>query len=334
MSLLSETEFLSKLKLETILPVYLFAGEETFLQEDALSKLEQKIGATDLNKEVYYVGSCLISDVIMSAQTPTFFGGKKLVVLKEIKKLKQTDVSMLVSYTQSPSDASCLVMICNEKIAKNKKLPAVLANFVDSVDIVDFKQLYENKIPMFIVENFSQKGRSISIPVAKILADMCTPSLTEIINEIDKIILYCGNKKTITADDIEAACGRGKDLNLNDLSNSIEQRNLKESFNALQIVLAQGEYPLIVLSSFYRVVRKLLNAKALQEEGLGNSEIFKVLHMNSFFDRDFFGNLDRFTTNGLKEGINAIARADIELKTSLRPAEIVFQDLLLLICRK
>jgi len=330
---LSVSDFLSKLKLETTPPVYIFAGEETFLQEDALSKLEQKIGTTDLNKEVYYVGSCLISDVVMSAQTPTFFGGKKIVVLKEIKKLKQADVSMLINYTQSPSDASCLVMFCNEKIGK-KKLSGVLANFVDSVEIVDFRQLYDNEIPRFVVDNFAQKGRSVAISVAQKLADMCAPLLNEIISEIDKIILYCGNKKTITADDIEAACGRGKDLNLNDLANCIEQKNLKGSLKALQIVLAQGEYPLIVLSCFYRIVRRLLNAKALQQDGLGNNEISKVLGINSYFGRDFFDNLQRFSSYDLKETVYAIAKADIELKTSLKPSEIVFQDLLLLVCRK
>ena len=333
MPLLSEAEFLSKLKLKTIPPVCIFAGEEAFLQEDALAKLEQKIGATDLNKEIYYVGSCLVSDVVMTAQTPTFFGGKKLVVLKEIKKLKQNDIAKLVDYAKSPSDASCLVMFCYEKIGK-KKLTGVLGNFSDSVDIVDFKQYYDNQIPKFVVDNFSQKGRSVSIPVAKMLADMCTPSLVEIISEVDKIILYCGDKKIITADDIEAACGRGKDLNLNDFANFVEQKKIKESLEALHVVLSQGEYPLLVLSSLYRVVRRLLNALALRDEGLGNSEISRELNINSYFGKDFFDNLDKFTTNDLKEGINAIAKADIELKTSLRPAEIVFQDLLLLICRK
>ncbi len=67
-------------------PVYLFYGMETFLMEDAIRRLEDAVLGDgedrQWNHTVMDLEEMPIQDLVLEAETPSFFGGHRLVVGK------------------------------------------------------------------------------------------------------------------------------------------------------------------------------------------------------------------------------------------------------------
>ena len=158
-------------------------------------------------------------------------------------------------------------------------------------------------------------------------------TLLELNNEIEKLVLFSGKKAEITAEDVEAVSGHTKTANLNRLAEVLELRDLKESLKVIEELLNVGEEPIKILYRVHWVIRKLLAAKSLlTEEKADPADVRQALRLHNFFDRSFFQNLRRFSQKELETFPGLIVEADLEMKTSARPPEIILNELMFALC--
>ena len=196
--------------------------------------------------------------------------------------------------------------------------------------MVEFRGLYENELPAWVKEKIKEQGKTISDEAAGLLIAESGSSLLDLNNEIEKLVLYSSRNKEITADDVEKLSGHTRQANLNNLSESIEGCKMSGAFKIVENLLSEGEIPLKILATIYRVLRRMLLAKSLQEEKKSSRlEIQQELRFNAYFDRNFFNNLSKFSLERLKKGLNLVLNADLELKSSSRPEQMVFEELIL-----
>lgn len=93
-------------------PVYLVKGEDQALVAQALSKLlaELTAGAGGLALEDHSSDEPDVGAVIDACLTAPFLAERRIVVLRELGRLRAEDVDRLVSYLASPSDTASLVL--------------------------------------------------------------------------------------------------------------------------------------------------------------------------------------------------------------------------------
>lgn len=314
-------------------PVYIFAGEEPYFHEETLNKLEKALNVDTLNREIFYAPDTSVHDIVLAAQTIPFIAERRLVIVKEAQRIKQTEASKLAEFLKSPSETSCLVLLWPEKIKKDAMRSPLFSAVEKSGAVVEFKPVYERDIPSWIHRKAAERKKTVTSDAAEYLLQESGTSLMDLNNELEKLFLFVGDRKEINLQDVETLSGHTKQVNLYELSEAVESKDLKGAMRIIEPLLNEGEVPVIILSFINTAIRKLLIAKSLLEDcGLRRDEISQKLRLHPYFSRSFFTNLDKHTKNELIKDLQLVLEADIALKSSAQPDNAVFEELLLGLC--
>ncbi|MDR1103900.1 MAG: DNA polymerase III subunit delta [Endomicrobium sp.] len=320
-------------------PVYLFAGEEAYLIDLCLNKIEKLLAVDDLNREVFYASDSNSEDILNAVFTLPFLSDKRLIIVKGINKMRATDAEHITRYLSNASDTSCLVLLYSdnykkETIAKRRELVNACTSSKNCV-AVDCRKQYESEAKDFIKFVLTDKGKNASSEIISRILEENGTDLLNISNEIEKLSLYVGkNKKEITENDLEKVGGYTKEVNIYALSSYIESKNLKRAIFVLEKLLNEGEEPVMVLSAISSSIRKMLNAKSmLEEQNMSASEVASSLRIHSFYAGTFFSNLKKHNTKTLKESLKSILQADTSIKTGGNDAVSALEKAILFVCK-
>ena len=330
--------FRKNLLAKKIYPIYFLAGEENFLLDDCLKKLEKKINIDDLNREVFQATESSGNDILNSVETLPFLTDKRIVVLKMANKLKNDDFKIISKIIENPVDTTCFIIIFPDKVknstSKRKDLIAVCEKS-DNCYCVDCKKPYEKDVKAFIQEEFNNRGKTIEQDVVQQIVNDTGLDLQNVSNEIEKISLYLGkDKKNVTVEDFVKISGFTKEINIFMLTNSIEEKNLKYSLFIIEQMLRTGENAIGLLSTISNTVRKMLTAKSLMEEkNYTSQDALNYIRVYSYFQYKYLNNLSKYTLLHLKKCLKEILKTDVALKTGKTDDKSALENLVLFICK-
>jgi DNA polymerase-3 subunit delta len=321
-----------------ISPVYLFMGEESYLADMCLKETKKFLNVSDLNREIFYSLESPAEDILNSLHTLPFLGGRRMIVVKDVNKMKAVDAEKLGVYLSNTVETSCLVLLYSANLKREMfaKRKGFINKCITSKNCVcvDCRKQYENEIREFIKNEFERRGKVVSDDVILRVLDASNPDLLDISNEIEKLSLFVGkDKKDISRDDLEKVSGYAKETNIYALVSYLEEKDLKKSMFVLERLLSEGEEPLAVLSAISSSVRKMLNAKsAIEEQEISTDKVAFKLRIPNFYARFFFSNLKKHSVEALKKGMKVILKADIAIKTGSSDAVSALEKIVLFIC--
>ncbi len=112
-----------------------------------------------------------------------------------------------------------------------------------------------------------ESGKSVTpaawIALGKKTAFQLRPSL----NELQKLILFVGDRSTIEGKDVEAVVGKTSEDSIFDLTTALAEKDATAALAALKALLDQGEHHLMILTMISREIRMLLQAAILVRSG-------------------------------------------------------------------
>ncbi|MDR1122917.1 MAG: DNA polymerase III subunit delta [Endomicrobium sp.] len=338
MSILKIQDFSKLIQSKKTSPVYLFAGEEIYLIDLCLNKIEKLLVVDDLNREVFYVFDSNLEDILNAAFTLPFLSNKRLIIVKDVNKMRAIDAERVMRYLTNTSDTSCLVLLYygnykKENVVKRKELVNACISSKNCV-VVDCRKQYESEVKNFIKFILTDKGKNASCDVISRIIEENGTDLLNISTEIEKLLLYVGkNNKEITKNDLEKVGGYTKEVNIYTLSSNIESKNLKQAIFVLEKLLNDGEDPVKILSAISFSIRKMLNVKSmLEEQNMSVSEVASVFKMHGFYAKAFFSNLKKHNTKILKESLKIILETDTAIKTGGNDIVLALEKVVLFIC--
>ena len=167
--------------------------------------------------------------------------------------------------------------------------------------------------------------------------------------EMEKLLIYVGDRPTITAQDVDEIFLDQAGAWVFDLTAAIGQRNTLGALAYLRRLLYQGEPPLRLLGTIAGDVRRLLAARHLLEgelrqrwkSGMTFQEFQRniigqrgpLLMQNPYGDYMSFQRADPFTTRELVRYLQLIYQTDIKLKSTGKPPRMVMERLILEMCQ-
>ena len=330
--------FRKTLSKKKIYPIYFLAGEDGFLLEDSLKKIEKIINTDDLNREVFQATESSGNDILNSIETLPFLTDKRVVILKSANKLKNDDFKIITQIIENPVDTACFIIVFPDKVknstSKRKDLIS-LCEQSDNCCCVDCKKPYEKDVKAFIQEEFNNRGKSIEPDVVQQIINDTGLDLQNVSNEIEKISLYLGKEKTsVTVEDFIKISGFTKEINIFMLSNAIEEKNLNYSLFIVEQMLKTGESAIGLLSTISNTVRKMLTAKSLMEEkNYTSQDALNYIRVYAYFQYKYLNNLSKYTLLHLKRCLKEILKTDVALKTGKTDDKSAIENLVLFICK-
>ena len=257
-------------------------GEEPFyidkisdyIAENVLESQEK-----EFNQSVLYGKEVDIAQIIAEAKQFPFGSTYRVVIVKEAQNIK--NIEDLESYLNNPQPSTLLV-ICYKykKIDKRKKFGK---NLSKKALVFESKRLYDNEVPSWIVKYLNEKGYKIEEKASFMLAEFLGTQLSNISNELDKLMIIIKKEEKITANIVEKNIGISKDYNIFEFQQALGSKDILKANQIVNHFAANPKnHPLVVtLGMLFSFFQKLMAYHSIKDKNKTNVAV--ELKVNPYF---------------------------------------------------
>ncbi len=306
--------------------VYLFYGAEEYLMKYYINAI-QKIIVNEENSELNFIsfdGKIDEDTIIANCETLPMFSERKLIIVKNsgMFKSKKGDSDSKVSAKKSTKDKfseylenmppyTCLIMV-EAEIDKRLKLVNTIKKNGLIVEL-DFQKPAD--LVKWVTKVLSSYKKNINQMAASYLVENSDYSMTELLNEIDKIINFVGDKQEITINDIESVCNKSIKSRIFDLTDAISAGNTSKALNLLNDMAALKEPMQKVLFMIIRQIRMLYRIKLLRLKGMREDLVTKQLGLTPYVASKVMSVSKNMDINTLERAMYYSLELDESIKT-------------------
>ncbi|HMG33432.1 MAG TPA: DNA polymerase III subunit delta [Blastocatellia bacterium] len=319
---LDYSAFRKRVKERDLAPLYLFVGEEVYLQERALRLLYETLDESGLafNLDLHSIGAespsgarTTAASVIDAANQLPMMSARRIVVARDFEKLKDHDQELILSYLQRPSPTTILVFQA-VSLDQRKKLTTAL---LQACSVVRFDPLTEAEARKWAEAYAKAKGATTQPRVLEELVRLVGTSLSMLVNELEKLIAWAGNEQ-ITIQAVQDLVPRAREHTSWELWDSILKADRRRSLRLIERLLSDGDSgtPLLVLGAIASLYRKMLIGKELMERGAAAGEVAKATGQYGPRASTFNSWVSRTPREQIARGLRRIAEVDNAIKNS------------------
>jgi DNA polymerase III delta subunit len=260
----------------------LVAGEEYLVQEafdwvKAVLKTDNKGG---FNLEILDGRSASMGDIVEQVTTFSFYGGKKIVAVKQAPlfstragpgevSYSDQDLARLSSLAQSGiPDGHFLVMTAGS-LDRRRKIFKTLESIGLVIDCT--VPLGARKVDLeaqqSVLQNIADKllarsGKAMDAAAFSVLADRTGFNPGLFASNLEKLVVYAGERPAVCRDDVQTLIQRDKRDPIFSFTNALMEKNTGQALFYLSSLLKDGFHPLQILKSIENLARRLLLVKA------------------------------------------------------------------------
>jgi len=139
--------------------------------------------------------------------------------------------------------------------------------------------------------------------------------MTEILNEINKVVLYLGESQKVTVDSIKKVCTKSIKSRIFDLIDAIAERKLDLALKLLNDMIILKEPMPKILFMIAKQLKQLLELKLLCSKGMDAKEACSKMGINPYAAKKMVRQTDCFSLEKLKEAIRQALELDLSIKT-------------------
>ncbi len=313
-------------------PIYLFKGEADFLMEEAWRKLLDVLvppKARHFNGERLRAEECAASRAVARLSSLPLFGGTNLLMVRHIEAWPKDQHEAIRAYAQRPYPSACLVLTSSHKKGADKKLEETIAS---TGMVVDFAPPSEREAPKWLQDRAKRIGKRLSLPAAHLLLSQVGVDLFRMERELEKLGAYVGDRTAIEEQDVREAVGFQRSFTVFELLGYVSKRRSGNAIASLKSLLLAGEAPLPILSLLTRQVRQMWQVKDALGRGLSTQEIAQRLGIPPFVVKGLAEQARSVSDEDFHDIHSKISKADLSLKQTGIPPEIVIEALIVSLC--
>jgi len=239
-------------------PVYLIAGEEPLLVEEALGELRARLRAAGYGeREVLAVEPGFDwARLSAAADNLSLFAERRVLELRLPQgKPGQDGTRALQAMAKAPPADTVLVVICGRLDARQRSAAWVKA--IASAGVMAYAwPVRAEALPRWVAERLRRHGLSVEPEAAALLAERGEGNLLALAQEIDKLALLLDGGR-VDAATVRAAVGDSARFAVFDLPEAALAGGVARSARICRGLREEGEEPVLVLWALARELRVL-----------------------------------------------------------------------------
>jgi DNA polymerase-3 subunit delta len=329
---LTYLELLKQIDSGRVENAYHFTGEEDFLKEEAWKKIVSLLVPESLrsfNLDFLYGAETSVDQIYSKVSTAPVNAKKRVVVLFDLHKLSDFPKEMLLKFLPKLPNSTCLILLSPKLDVRAKK-----AKFYTALEklttTVEFTGLWDNQIPSWVINRVIEKGKKIEGNAARILQDLVGNNLSDLASEIDKLVIYVGEKDTITSADVESVAGLSRTHTVFQLIDSIGERDCKNSLQILTNLILAGENPGGIIFWLTHHLEMLIQTKEFTSSS--TESLASYIKTKPFLASKYQKQAQNFNLQELEKGLIFLYQTDVDLKSNLMPDKLLMELLVYNLC--
>ena len=342
------------LRLETLLAGYFFFGEEDYIAEEFLAGLESLLteaAGGEFRLTRMSLDETKWRDVIDAARTAPFLFEPWRALLVRVpegrpseraaggrakgegdegrgpKYLSALDQKIIKEYFAGPPERTVIVVVRAGAIRRDDAFVRFFQSLPKSaMSVVEMKRLTEYRLMQRADEKARALGKTLSAGARKRLFELLGQDLRLMMNEIEKLAVFVGEKKGIDEGDVDLATAGQRSFQAYELDDALAAADFAKAASILGDLFADGERSGIIVGRLAGFLRSVLTAQTwLREKSRTKDEVFQAFFPNisrSFADLyrrkydDFFGTVEGLAPDVLNALLRKLRRLDRTLKTT------------------
>jgi DNA polymerase-3 subunit delta len=247
------------LKNRTFHSVYLLYGEEDYLKRMYRDRLKKAVlGDSDEMNYSYFEGKgILLPDLREAADTLPFFSDYRIVIVENSGLFKAS--SEVADYLSQMPDTTVLVFVEKEIDKRNKLYKYVNKNGL----ALEMGAMSGKEMKLWVATLLKENDRQMRESTAQYFLEQVDNSMTNVKNELDKLIAYTHGREEITKEDVDQVCSVQITGKIFQMMDAVAMGNRDETLHDYHDLLALRESPMSILYLLSRHFHILLQIKSM-----------------------------------------------------------------------
>ncbi len=323
-------EFQQTVRAQRFAPIYLFYGEEDFLIDEGVQAITEHAldpGMKSFNLDVMDGSKVDAKDVVAHASSFPMMGPRRIVIVREFEKLvgAESAKEIVTAYVNRPLESTCLVLVSLDPDFRRRPF----TDLKKKATLVECKPLYDQQVPGWVADRVKRLGKEANADACRLIHAYVGNSLRSLQNEIDKLLIFVGERKEVTSEDVATVVGASKGYTIFELQNAIGRKDTKEAVKILERMLTLGQSPQMIIVMLTRFFNQLWKLSDLKVKRIPDSEIAREIGIPPYFVKQYLEFRSNFTTEQIEQNFKSLLEADTVLKTTMRDAHLVLDILVI-----
>lgn len=256
-------EFFNAIKASSLQGAYLLHGEEEFVKNSAL-KLAQKLIPADMHAfNIITLTEANNAELFDACETLPLFFEKKLVISHGLSA--EADVDKLIEYFKHIPDFTILLIEMHEQLQEKTKL---LKFFISIGHDVLFSELTETEVVKWCMSFAVRNGVALDGNTARSLVSLVGTNMTDVNNELQKVIDMVGEGGVITNEIIAKCTSNNIEVRIFEMLDCFIGCKVNDGMRLLYTLLEDENEALGIASFLESRFKLMLEGRILMDGGL------------------------------------------------------------------
>ncbi len=341
--LIKQSNLIKKIKNGDIPKLFLIFGGESYLVEDTAKKIINTLLPGDQKEfglEIIHAENIDIKNIISAIKTSSLFGLKRVVWIKDCENLLEKKSKGFDKNIEHSIPDDTYVILTAEKSGKK------IGEVIEFTPFKENKKSDRNQLYEFAQLKLKNGNKKLSPTAFEYLLSLTGVNLRQIMNELEKLELYC--KDNITEDDINILVPKSIEYAPFAMSDAVAEKNLPRALKLLEEFSRTKNSGYSLLPMLTKRIRLLLQIKILIEKGDIPEDIVK----RGYYDQKTYSSASKklsgqhpyvifktaqqslkFQKEELTEDIKKLFEAEVSIKTGEVPQKLALEMLIAGICK-
>jgi DNA polymerase III subunit delta len=315
--------------------VYALIGADYFY----MGKVLQLLNSTFVNPNsrdfdyIQYFGDEIKNDSFMEQlDMLPFMGEKRVIIIRDIDKIKAEYLLKLPAYLKNPSTEVILIMTA-EKIDARTSLGKEITQ--NSMRIICKEPRYKRDIVNWLNAELRRRNIRMNSEGVNFFCDTIQLDYYAAVNEFEKIVIFTnGAQNGITLEDVRSALGVARSFTIYELQEVMGLKNCKQALSMLENMLQNDMEPIYIVYMLVSYFQQLWKILVLLNRNLSPNEIMQryMNDTNSFFREKMMKAARNYSIPQIRRVFDLLMQADTDLKSVSTQKNVIMDLLFYKIC--
>ena len=240
--------------------LFVVAGGETWLRGQVVQRIREHLG-DEVELQVLQGGGTdgpapSLTDLLDEVRTRSLFGGQRLIHLKDADAFVKEHEASISRFLESGELVQSLLLEGEKLLPKKTAKKAPSRGFAGAAAkaggvLVRCDPLYDapfggrgpawdSPLSRWLVGRARERGKELSMEDAYALHRLAGTALGTLDAELDKLVLYIGERRRITPEDLERVVGAGRLAPVFGLADHVADRDLAAALEQSELLFGRG----------------------------------------------------------------------------------------------
>jgi DNA polymerase III subunit delta len=345
--------FLSQLESRELGPAYVLVGDEAFFRKrcrDAILEHLVSPESRDFSVFEFDLSETSLSEVLDRARTPSLMAPFQVFFVRGVKSLfgrgsNDEKISAIEEYCKNPNPKALLVFVADHisipadarrmEMTDKERYQKIREDLGPFCGIVELARVEEGEAIRWIGEYCATREVKIDADGARELVDALGGDMMMVSNELEKLILYVGEKKKITLGDVETMVLAAKQRSLYELTDAISSKDRVRTLAILDALLSTGDGEEAAIGHLYMLAKTFRQMLVILERNVRDQRmlwaaLWQGFRVPPFAADDIIRQARRYKSKReLTRAIRLVAKADLALRSNPPGKRLILEKLVL-----